>query len=239
MYLLCGDLYLEVIAMRLEGERLLPPATGGPWKAVTEFMKEFVTGVVASESRRRNYTFFIDTNPSFSVYTELAILAANRLIVPFNADEFSRTAVKSMLYLLYGVEKDNERQMKYAHLREYEFWYRARLEGLILPKIHFLINNKITHYGKGVAKAFGANELEIRDHIQTVMYEKPDIFVHPPSWSIICELNDFHTIAVQCLHLGCPLRNLPAEVQMADMTVTNAEKSRAYLYTLRGIIKFL
>ncbi|XP_063401883.1 uncharacterized protein LOC134686139 [Mytilus trossulus] len=242
MQLLCGDHYLEVIAKRLEGERMLPPTRKGPWKVVTEFMKEFVTRVVASDPRERVFTFFIDTNPSFSVYTELAMLAATRIIVPFNADDFSRTAVKSMLYLLYGIEIDNERQMKYEHLREYEFWYRAKKEGFILPKIHLLINNKITQYRNGVAKAFGAKESEIRDHIKTVMHEKSERFVHPedPDFPIIHELNDFHTIAVQCLQLGCPLRDLPAKVQMADVTVPNAEKvQQAYLLKLQSIVQLL
>lgn len=240
MYLLCGDHYLEVIAKRLEGERSLPPAIGGPWRVVTEFMKAFVGGVVASDHRRRNYTFFIDTNPSFSVYTELAVLAATRLIVPFNADDFSRTAVKSMLYLLYGIEIDNERQVKYEHLREYEFWYRAKQEGLVLPKIHLLINNKITPYRKGVAKAFGAKEKEISDHIQTVMREEPSRFVDHRNSSIIRELNDFHTIAVQCLHLGCPLRNVPTKVEMADTTVRNAAKNKEeYIEKLKNIVALL
>ena len=33
-------------------------------------------------------TVFIDTNPAFSVYTECAVAAADRLIIPVNADDF-------------------------------------------------------------------------------------------------------------------------------------------------------
>ncbi|CAC5412208.1 unnamed protein product [Mytilus coruscus] len=197
MDLLCGDHYVEIIAKRLEGERSLPPARRGPWRSVTQFLKVFVDGVVAAGNRKTIYTFFIDTNPSFSVYTELAVLSANRLIVPINADDFSRAAVKSMLYLLYGIEIDNKRQIKYEHLKEYEFWYRAKEEGLILLQIHLVINNKITSY-KGVAKAFKAKESEIVSHIQTVKLKEPTRFVDHPQ--ILCELNDLHTVAVQCLH---------------------------------------
>lgn len=241
MRLLCGDSYLEVIAKRLEGERLLESSTKeGPWERVTKFMKAFVDGVVKSDHRRRKYTFFIDSSPSFAVYTELAVVAATRLIVPFNADDFSRTSVKSMLYLLYGIEIDNERQEKYSHLRQYEFWFRAKHENISLPKIYLLINNKITQYRKGVAKAFGAKEKEISDHIQTVMREEPSRFEDHPDFKIILELNDLHTIAVQCLHLGCPLRNLPTNVEMGDAIVRNASKNKEeYIEKLTRIVKLL
>jgi len=45
---------------------------------------------------------FIDTNPAFSVYTECAIAAADKLIIPINADDFSNAACKSMLGCIYG-----------------------------------------------------------------------------------------------------------------------------------------
>lgn len=32
--------------------------------------------------------YHIDTNPAFSVYTETAVAAADRLIIPINADDF-------------------------------------------------------------------------------------------------------------------------------------------------------
>lgn len=240
MYLLCGDHYLEVIAKRLDGERSLPPTKGGPWRKVTEFMKAFVDGVVAADKSNREYTFFIDTNPSFSIYTELAVLAANRLIVPFNADDFSRTAVKSILYFLYGYKTNNELQVKYEHLKEYEFWYRAQQENVILPQIFLLINNKITPYGKGVAKAFIAKEMEINGDIKGVIGKKPRFFVNPNDSEIIRRLNDFHTVAVQCLHLGCPLRNLPRTVAIENWTVENADKNKkVYLKQLEELVKLL
>ena len=33
-------------------------------------------------------TVFIDTNPAFSVYTECAVAAADRLLIPINSDDF-------------------------------------------------------------------------------------------------------------------------------------------------------
>ena len=49
-------------------------------------------------------TVFIDTNPAFSVYTELAVAAADKLITPVNSDDFSRAAVNAMLANVYGYD---------------------------------------------------------------------------------------------------------------------------------------
>ena len=54
----------------------------------------------------RGWVVFIDTNPSFTVYTEIALLAAQRLIIPANADDFSREDLKSLLHSVYGIAED-------------------------------------------------------------------------------------------------------------------------------------
>ena len=46
-----------------------------------------------------DWVVFIDTNPSFSIFTEMAIVAAQRLIIPANADDFSREAIYPLLSL--------------------------------------------------------------------------------------------------------------------------------------------
>lgn len=61
-------------------------------KLVKKYAKLDVTGL----------TVFIDTNPAFSVYTELAVATADKLITSVNAAEFSRVAVNAMLVNVYG-----------------------------------------------------------------------------------------------------------------------------------------
>jgi hypothetical protein len=46
---------------------------------------------------------FIDCNPSFSIYPELAMSASDRLIIPFSADGSSKRAARAVLALLYGI----------------------------------------------------------------------------------------------------------------------------------------
>ena len=61
-------------------------------KLVKKYAKLDVTGL----------TVFIDTNQAFSVYTELAVATADKLITSVNAAEFSRVAVNAMLVNVYG-----------------------------------------------------------------------------------------------------------------------------------------
>ncbi len=209
IYLLCGDPYLEVIAKRLEQERQLMATRMGdiPWKRVTLFIKDFIDKL--SENMEKECIVFIDTNPSFSVYTEMAIGGATRVIVPINADDFSRAAVTSMLYLLYGIVRGDRRNERYDVFKTMEFSYVAPKYGIAIPEIHLIINNKVTPYNTRSAKTFSAKAKEVLDSLECILCEYPNIFVSATKSGYECELNDFHTKAVQCLQLGCPLSKLP------------------------------
>ena len=61
-----------------------------PWKWIQEIIKNFIVKITNSE---KEWMIFIDTNPSFSIYTQIAISAAQRLLTPINADDSSKTAV--------------------------------------------------------------------------------------------------------------------------------------------------
>lgn len=42
------------------------------------------------------------SNPSFSIYTQMAVVAVNRLLTPINTDDSSKTAASAMIALLHG-----------------------------------------------------------------------------------------------------------------------------------------
>lgn len=76
---------------------------------------------------------FIDTNPSFSIYTQIAVSGAERLLVPINADDSSKTAASAMVALLHGTNPPHP---------IYGSWTYAKManeQGVIVPKIHMLI----------------------------------------------------------------------------------------------------
>ena len=238
MYLLCGDPYLEVIAKRLEQERQLMATRIGdsPWKRVTLFIKDFIDKL--AHNMEKDCIVFIDTNPSFSVYTEMAIGGAKRVIVPINADDFSRVAVSSMLYLLYGIATGDRRDERYYIFKTMEFSYVGSRNGIAIPKIHLTINNKVTTHNTRSAKAFSAKAKEVSSSLDSILGEYPHIFVSDTKNGYECVLNDFHTRAVQCLQLGCPLSRLPNWVVMhGNEKVHSAGRTRGdYLPNIRSII---
>ena len=238
IYLLCGDPYLEVIAKRLEQEKQLMATRMGdiPWKRVTLFIKDFIEKL--SENMDKDCIVFIDTNPSFSVYTEMAISGATRIIVPITADDFSRTAVASMLYLIYGIARGDRRDERYDVFKTMEFSYLAAKHNVEIPKIHLIISNKVTIRNNRSTKAFSAKAKEVSDYLVSILREYPHIFVSATRKDFECELIDFHTKAVQCLQLGCPLSKLPKIVVMHDdEKVQNAGKTGdIYIPSLQSII---
>ena len=54
------------------------------------------------ENQRPDSTIFIDCNPSFAAYTELSIVAANKIIIPCSADGSSARAIDNISQLVYG-----------------------------------------------------------------------------------------------------------------------------------------
>ena len=92
IFLLCGDMYLELVGRHLEHLRsgyALP--SNNPWMIRTSSIRSFIEGLegkVSGVTRGdEEWVVFIDTNPSFSVYTEIALAAARRLVIPINADD--------------------------------------------------------------------------------------------------------------------------------------------------------
>jgi chromosome partitioning protein len=47
-------------------------------------------------------TVFIDYNPSFSIYTQMALVSSDYLIIPVMADYSSLEGIKGIFMLLYG-----------------------------------------------------------------------------------------------------------------------------------------
>ena len=119
VYLLCGDVHLETVARSLEQKRNANLADDRAWVFVTSSVRYFIEGhcykyagkssftpgVACQPGDNKEWVVFIDTNRSFSVYTEIALLAAQRLIIPVNADDFSREALESLLHSVYGTAK--------------------------------------------------------------------------------------------------------------------------------------
>ena len=160
-------------------------------------------------------TVFIDCNPSFGIYTELSMSAAERLIIPFSADGSSRRAVRTVLSLLYGTTRlmGGERS---------EFSRQSERYNLRLPEIYFYVGNRLTQANRASAAAFRTVVNSIGLEIFNVWQTNPRRFcIHPTGASIPAshrafremfqfEVVDANTASVDSGALGIPIVGLTA-----------------------------
>lgn len=102
LFLVVGDEALEVQTSRVANAT--NPGPIDAWRIVHGWVSDLIADIRASWNVVDS-TVFIDCNPSFSIYTELAMSASDRLIIPFSADGSSKRAVRAVLALLYGITR--------------------------------------------------------------------------------------------------------------------------------------
>lgn len=214
LYLLCGDGNLEIIAPELSRRADEPRMTANqewPWVRVHSIIRNYITDFAQQRAEKsRNVAIFIDTNPAFSIYTELAIVAADKLICPVNADDSSKTATSAMAILLYG---SNPPHPIYG---SWTFAAKAQEYKVNIPRIHLLIGNRMAQYG-GTATAYAAMSQETAKQMFGLYQQHPDYF-SPMSTNInsigdfiqvySVYLRDFNTAGVVASHTGCLLSNM-------------------------------
>lgn len=111
LYLIAGDSFLESLSLALNYS-VINPANIAAWKNHMTAIKR----LCQSEFEKNNYqelVVFIDCNPSFSIYTQMALLSSDYLIIPMMADFTSLEGIKGILMLLYE-EYPSESLKKYA-----------------------------------------------------------------------------------------------------------------------------
>ena len=93
LFLVTGDEELEVLASRVSNAT--QPGPDDAWAKVHLWIRDLITDVRQSWGVEDSCVF-VDCNPSFSIYTETALSASDRLIIPFSADGSSRCAVRAV-----------------------------------------------------------------------------------------------------------------------------------------------
>lgn len=197
MYLVAGDpsLELQTQAMNQIAAQTLPASA---WRSVHLWLKDLLEGI---QQNLRDTVFFIDCNPSFSAYTEVALCAANRVIVPCTADGSSARAIDNMAQLLFGMGVPT----KYGSA---SFSALANVHSVAVPSIHLVPLNRSTQYDRKASKAFGAMYKEIQERVLTLRQHSPGHFSLPSSQTPFMDIPDAHAVSVVASHEGTPLFNL-------------------------------
>nr|VFJ43207.1 MAG: Cellulose biosynthesis protein BcsQ [Candidatus Kentron sp. FW] len=194
LYLICGDPSLEIQAQVISqiGGQILP---ADAWKNVRNWLNDLLKAC----SRKLGHdqtTTIIDCNPSFSAYTELAMVACDRLIIPCSSDGSSARAINNVAALLYGFNVSDE-------YKTVNFSAKAKQFGLVLPLIHAVILNRSTQYNKKASQAFGAMFEQIKKNVLSFQMEDPSRFVN--GTAEFGEMPDSHSVTIVCSHHGKPL----------------------------------
>jgi chromosome partitioning protein len=211
LYLVPGDEQLEIQSSRVIGATA--PGPTDAWRIVHTWISDLITDV-QRQWNQASTTVFIDCNPSFSIYTELALSASDRLIIPFSADGSSKRAVRAVLALVYGVTRTPGSQQS-------QFFNNSKTFRMSTPKIYCYAGNRLTQYIRS-AKAFRTVVNEIGDEIWNVWKANPNVFhIHPtgagsPSsrqafnQMFQFEIVDANTASVVSSSLGIPIVRLAA-----------------------------
>jgi cellulose biosynthesis protein BcsQ len=203
--LVCGDNLLEILseAIRQTSQLSIPVDA---WKQVVSWIHD-LTLKLREMSGDRGTMFVIDCNPSFAIYTQLALAAADFVVVPFTADDSSRRAVENVVALLYGI--GDAHTATYAKI---SFSKRAKEEGVEVPKLHTFVSNRQTLYEGKPSKAFEAVSRVIKDTVDDIYTKHRTIFADPrqkPSEGFV-EVPDYHGASIVAAMTGTPLHALKA-----------------------------
>lgn len=204
--LVCGDNLLEIQseAIRQTSQLAVP---NDSWRQVLLWIRD-LTGALATKSGDRPAVFVLDCNPSFAIFTQLAVVGSDHLIVPFTADDSSRRAVENVVTLLYGFA-DTPDITPYTRI---SFARKAKEEGVPVPTLHTFVSNRVTKYEGAPSKAFAAMIKAMKKTIDDIHDKHREVFSSPstrPSLRFLF-VPDYHSASIVAATTGTPLHRLTA-----------------------------
>ncbi|WP_293164986.1 ParA family protein [Okeania sp. SIO2C9] len=221
LYLIAGDSFLESLSLALNYS-VLNPANITAWKNHMKAIKRLCRSEFDKEEYKE-LVVFIDCNPSFSIYTQMALLYSDYLIIPMMADFTSLEGIKGILMLLYE-QYPSESLKKYAS-NIITFNKQVQHFNLKLPKIkQFVFNNYTSN--KGVANAYNSLRQELMNFCYEQYQSFPQYFTKNnnslnclSTWqnAYFTNVKDFHSSGKVSASLSIPLHQLPAQGQKFKM----------------------
>ena len=219
LFLIAGDSFLESFSLALN-YAVINPANIYAWQEYMTAIRRLCNNEF-EQDKFKKMVVFIDCNPSFSIYTQMALVSSDKLIIPVMADFSSLEGIKGIFMLLYGLYPSAALK-KYAN-KIVTFNKQVNNFKANLPVIsQFVFNNFTAH--EGIATAFGSIKEEIV-HFCYEQFENSnsnsnsyfDLGVKPinckSDWKnhYFSDVKDFHSSGKVSASLGIPLHFLPAK----------------------------
>ena len=196
--LLCGDAMLELQSNAISTLANSQIPGTNTWVAIINWLNDFIKPLEDEYD-----VVFLDTNPSFSMYTQIAIATSTKVVLPVMADDSSRRAIQNAFSLIYGLKLPSEIYSKYA------FAEKLKEVNMALPKVYMVLKNRLTQY-MGAASAYATVLKEIDKDVVSLLETYPEIFEFAALDEGIIDVRDFQTTGVVSSARGCPLQKLRA-----------------------------
>jgi cellulose biosynthesis protein BcsQ len=194
--LVCGDPLLELQsnAVNTLANQNIPGTNA--WIAVIDWLNDFL-----AQLQDEYDTVFVDCNPSFSLYTQIAIASVDRIVLPVMADDSSRRAIQNAFSLIYGLKLPSDIYAAYA------FATKLGAASRSLPKVHIIAKNRITQY-MGSASAYAAVLKSIEEDVTALLATHPELFTFDDTDAGFLEIRDFQTTGVVAFAKGLPFHSV-------------------------------
>lgn len=209
--LLSGDPLLELQSNAINSLANTNIPGTDTWISVIDWLNDFL------EKVKDQYDIvFIDCNPSFSMFTQIALATTDRIILPVMADDSSRRAVQNAFSLIYGLKLPSAIYATYAFgtklVNSKKYNSDNPNEKRKLPKVHLIAKNRITQY-MGSASAYRAVLNTIESDIIDLTKQYPDFFSFTNKTNGFVEIRDFQTTGVIAFAKGLPFSKVQVGLQ--------------------------
>lgn len=227
--LVCGDplLELQANAMSTLANNQIPGTN--TWLAIVDWLRDLLAPLDGLYD-----TAFIDSNPSFSIYTQVALSVVDSLVLPVMADDSSRRAVQNAFSLIHGLMLPSP---IYAN---HNFASRLADAGRGLPTTKLIVRNRITQY-MGDASGYAAVLRSIEDDVESLIGTHPGIFEFSSIDDGMVSVRDFGTTGVVASARGCPIGRLAAgkkDIRGRRVTINEEQLSNA-VDAVSGLVNLL
>ena len=190
--LLAGDPLLELQANAVSTLANTQIPGTDSWSSVASWLANFF------DACGDEFDFcFVDMNPSFSMYTQIALATCQRLVLPVTADDSSRRGIQNAMSLIYGLKLPSN---VYA---QHNFYSRMKNSELELPKIHLVAKNRLTQY-INTATSYAAVLSGIESDLVGIVKDSPEHFTFSSVSDGMIEIRDFQTAGVVAFARGTP-----------------------------------
>lgn len=202
MQLIAGSSDLDLYSKDIEWYANSGKMSNEPkaWMYVKSWLKN-ILDVSYQQFRSLKYEkviVFIDCNPSFSAYTELALVASDKIILPCTADGSSVRALNNAMKIIYGIDTNTDEYIASFHKE-------MTANSLSIPKISMVIQNrnrtktaiknkKSSDGQKQTSEAFSGIRDKVKDLIETYRNNHPDIFDYNKNNNIVIDVKDCNAL---------------------------------------------